>query len=331
MTWAQLQADAAVRLASGPEARWLVEEVTGEQWPAALTSPSAAVSQRAKDRFEALVARRAAGEPLQYVLGRWQFRTLDLMLDQRVLIPRPETEQVVEVALAELGRTEATEAQATEAQATEAQATEAQATEAQATEAMEAIPTPEATDQHLYARRGRRNPVAVDLGTGSGAIALSLAAERPRLEVWGTDVSVAALDVATANLAGLGGRAAARVRLASGIWWAALPDHLRGGVDLVVSNPPYVSSGEMTDLDAEVVDWEPRLSLEAGPTGLEAIGEILNGASAWLRSSGAIVVEIAPHQAKLATEIARDAGFAEVDVRTDLAGRDRVLVARGPT
>jgi release factor glutamine methyltransferase len=179
-------------------------------------------------------------------------------------------------------------------------------------------------------RASPRNRIAVDLGTGSGAIALSLAAERPRLEVWGTDVSHAALDVATANLAGLGGRAAARVRLASGAWWAALPDHLRGGVDLVVSNPPYVSSGEMAELDAEVVDWEPRVSLEAGPTGLEALGEILNGANGWLRPSGAIVLEIAPHQADIATGIAQDAGFAEVDVRTDLAGRDRVIVARAP-
>jgi release factor glutamine methyltransferase len=232
------------------------------------------------------VARRAAGEPLQYVLGRWQFRSLDLMVDRRVLIPRPETEQVVEVALAELDRM-----------------------------------GPESP-------AARSSRIAVDLGTGSGAIALSLAAERPRLDVWATDISSDALAVATANLAGLGGRAAARVRLTSGRWWAALPDELRGRLDLVVSNPPYVSSGEMTELDPEIVRWEPRLSLEAGPTGLEALEEILDGAPSWLRPGGAAVLEIAPHQRAAAVQLAEVGGFSEIEVRPDLAGRDRALVAR---
>jgi release factor glutamine methyltransferase len=237
------------------------------------------------------VARRAAGEPLQYVLGRWPFRTLDLMVDRRVLIPRPETEQVVEVALGELDR----------------------------------------MDPASAASARSRGRIAVDLGTGSGAIALSLAAERARLQVWATDVSSDALKVAGANLAGLGGRAAARVRLTSGAWWAALPDELRGGVDLVVSNPPYVSSAEMTELDPQIGLWEPRLSLEAGPTGLEALQEILHGAQSWLRPSGTIVVEIAPHQAAAAIQLAEADGFSEVEVRPDLAGRDRALVARtGP-
>jgi release factor glutamine methyltransferase len=305
MTWAQLHAEAAARLGSAPEARWLVEEVTGERWPSAAlttsgpgaasslanTSSSAALgmSERARTRFEGLVARRAAGEPLQYVLGRWPFRTLDLMVDRRVLIPRPETEQVVEAALGELER----------------------------------------MDTASSARP--RSRIAVDLGTGSGAIALSLAAERPRLEVWATDVSPDALNVAAANLAGLGGRAAARVRLTSGAWWAALPDELQGRVDLVVSNPPYVSSAEMSELDPQIVLWEPRLSLEAGPTGLEALQEVLRGAQSWLRPGGAIVVEIAPHQAAAATQLAEASGFSEIEVHRDLAGRDRAVVARmGP-
>jgi release factor glutamine methyltransferase len=279
------------------EARWLIEEVTGEQWPVAGPSraagpssaagPSRAVAEApARARFEALVVRRAAGEPLQYVVGRWPFRTLDLMVDRRVLIPRPETEQVVEAALAELDRME---------------------------------PDPSAPRSHR---------LAVDLGTGSGAIALSLAAERPRLRVWATDNSPSALDVAAANLAGLGGRAAARVRLVRGWWWAALPGDLRGQVDLVVSNPPYISSAEMGGLDAQVVAWEPRSSLEAGPTGLEALTEILSGATGWLRSGGAVVLEIAPHQAAAAANLAQRSGFHGVEVQTDLAGRDRVLIAR---
>jgi release factor glutamine methyltransferase len=280
-TWSDLQSGAAEQLGSTNEARWLLEEVTGERYPTGPPSP------RHRNRFDALVARRLAGEPLQYVLGSWGFRTLDLMVDQRVLIPRPETEQVVEVALAELDR-------------------------------LAADPD-----------RRRRPRIAVDLGTGSGAIALSIAAERTDVEVWATDLSQAALDVAAANLAGLGGRAAARVRLVQGAWWAALPQHLRGHIDLLVSNPPYVSTAEMSDLDRQVVAWEPALALDAGPTGLEAVEEILAGAGPWLASHGVAVIEIAPHQADAAVTAARRAGFTEVDVRPDLAGRDRALVARG--
>jgi release factor glutamine methyltransferase len=272
-TWGALRRRAAARLRSEAEARWLVEEVAGEGWPA---TPVTGRSQR---RFESLVERRAAGEPLQYVIGRWAFRTLDLMVDRRVLIPRPETEQVVESALAELDRV------------------------------------------------GPGPSVVVDLGTGSGAIALSVAAERRQVEVWATDASQDALDVAAANLAGLGGHPAARVRLARGRWWDALPDDLRGRVDLMISNPPYVSSGEMGDLDEAVVGWEPRAALEAGPSGLEAIEDILNGAADWLAPHGVAVVEIAPHQAGPATRAAGLAGFRQVEVRPDLAGRDRVLVA----
>jgi release factor glutamine methyltransferase len=254
--------------------------LTGEQWP------TGRASEQAQHRFDALVARRAAGEPLQYVIGQWGFRTLDLVVDRRVLIPRPETEQVVEAALAELDR----------------------------------LAAGRSTSERL---------VAVDLGTGSGAIALAVAAERERVEVWATDVSESALAVAAANLARMGAGFASRVRLAGGPWWTALPPHLHGRVDLVVSNPPYIASTEMSQLDAEVVAWEPRLALEAGPTGLEAVGEILGGAPSWLGPQGVAVIEIAPHQSAAATTLAHAAGFRSVEVRPDLAGRERILVARG--
>jgi len=225
------------------------------------------------------VRRRAGGEPLQYVLGAWGFRTLDLYVDNRVLIPRPETETVVEVAMAEL------------------------------------------------LRLASHAPLAVDLGTGSGAIALSLAREVPGLEVWGVERSPEALAVARANLAGLG-RAGAAVRLAEGSWFAPLPALLRGRVDLIVSNPPYVSEGEVDDLPPEVARWEPMAALVAGPTGLEQIAAIVGEAPGWLARPGALVVEIAPHQRQAATALALDAGFEPVDVRPDLSGRARVLVGR---
>jgi release factor glutamine methyltransferase len=268
------------QLGSPVEARRIVEEAASDPWPQLLDEP---VSRRAAAYFEQMMARRAGGEPLQYVLGRWGFRRLDLMVDRRVLIPRPETEQVVSVALEELERSVAA---------------------------------------------GVFDPVMVDLGTGSGAIALSLAAEGRRGSVWGTDSSEEALAVARANLAGLSGFAAARVRLVSGSWWSALPASLRRGVSLAVSNPPYVSTDEMASLPAEVRDWEPALALHGGPGGLDAISVVLGEAPAWLARPGTLVVELAPHQADAVSGLARAAGFESIRVEPDLAGRPRVLVAR---
>lgn len=274
-TWGDLHRSAGALLGSAQETRWLVEEAAGAAWPSCSARPA---PTRAAERFEAMVARRAGGEPIQYVLGRWGFRELDLFVDRRVLIPRPETEVLAGVAL-------------------------------------EAI-------------AGRPAPLAADLGTGSGAIALSLAAEHPGVRVWGTDASDDALDVARANAAGLGGRAATRVRYAHGSWWAALPGELRGSLDLVVSNPPYLSCAELRVADAAVRDWEPSPALAAGPTGLEALAEVVSGAAGWLAPTGVVVVELSSPQVPAVTGFARRAGFAQVEVRPDLAGRDRVLVAR---
>jgi release factor glutamine methyltransferase len=168
--------------------------------------------------------------------------------------------------------------------------------------------------------------LAADLGTGSGAIALTLAAERwPDIEVWATDVSADALAVARANLAGLGRRAAV-VRLAEGSWFGALPDDLRGRLHLVVSNPPYVAASD--PLPAEVADWEPAGALVAGPTGLESIERILADAPGWLVGDGALVLEIGETQGDAVVALARAAGFSDVAVHPDLAGRPRALVAR---
>jgi release factor glutamine methyltransferase len=275
------------------EARWILEEASGYPWPRALDAP---LSERSVGRFSEMVARRASGEPLQYVLGRWAFRGLDLMVDGRVLIPRPETEQVVEAALAQLDRVRAS-----------AQGDRAQIDGSQ-------------RDRHS-------SIVLADLGTGSGAIALSVAAERTGVSVWATDVSPGAIAVASANLAGMGGFAATRVRLAVGSWWLALPLELRGRIDVVVSNPPYITTGEMQDLEPQVRDWEPAIALEAGPTGLDSIEEILAGAPTWLRPGGAVVLEVAPARAAAASSIASSYGFEDVSVLDDLAGRQRILIA----
>lgn len=284
MSWRQLTAGAAQTLAdrgignASQEARWLAQRAGGFDAAELQVVLDERPTERSAAFFRTMLDRRAEGMPLQYVMERWDFRTLELYVDRRVLIPRPETEVLVSRALAECDR--------------------------------------------LDCR------VAVDLGTGSGAIALSLAVERPSLaEVWGTDVSSAALAVARANLSGQG-RAASRVRLTEGSWFAALPDDLRGRVDLLVSNPPYVAEPEMPDLPDEVRDWEPEEALVSGPEGLDAVAEILAEAPSWLARPASLLLEMAPHQTARAESLARSAGFDAVSVWPDLAGRDRILQAR---
>ena len=167
--------------------------------------------------------------------------------------------------------------------------------------------------------------VAADLGTGSGAIALALVDEVADVEVWATDVSADALVVASSNLAGLG-RPAARVRLAEGDWYGALPVELQGRLDLIVANPPYVAAGD--ELPAVVLDWEPRAALLAGADGLDALRVVVGEAPQWMRDDGVLVVECAPNQVDEAAGLCRDSGFASSDVIPDLAGRQRVVKAR---
>ena len=275
-SWRELLSGAAEVLGSKVDARRLVEEAAGYDGAEMTLHLDEEATARTGAYFTRMLERRASGVPLQYVLGRWGFRTLDLMLDERVLIPRPETEQVVEWAIEE-GRA-----------------------------------------------LGRKRVRAVDLGTGSGAIAFSLAVELGA-EVWATDVSADAIDVARANLAGIGMFAATRVRLVEGWWWAALPADLKSHVDLVVTNPPYVADGD--PLPAEVADHEPALALRAGPDGMDAITEIVTRAGEWLAPGGVLVTELAPHQADRARELATGRGAARAEIRHDLSGRPRALVA----
>ncbi|MDQ3107612.1 MAG: peptide chain release factor N(5)-glutamine methyltransferase [Actinomycetota bacterium] len=275
-TWRELLAVASEKLAAH-EARRLVERASGFDGTELALGLGEPVPARAKPFFDQMLERRIAGEPLQYVLGQWGFRRLDLFVDRRVLIPRPETEMVVQVALGEL-------------------------------------------------RDLPKRPQVLDLGTGSGAIALSIAVEVPTAQVLATDASVDALAVAAVNLTGIGTLAARRVRLEHGPWFEAVPANLRGAFQLIVSNPPYVGDDEL--LPDEVADWEPSEALRAGPTGLEDIAHIVGEAPAWLARPGVLVVELAPHQAGTAIALARDAGFTSAEVRLDLAGRERTLLAR---
>ena len=289
ITWQQLRDEAERRLRSAQfehphrDARWIVERASGlegVEWVLAADEPA---TERGVHFFDVMLARRLDGEPLQYVLGRWGFRTLDLMVDDRVLIPRPETEVVAGVALERLEQRRS-----------------------------------RATEQERPLR-------AVDLGTGSGAIGLSLAAECRSVEVWITDRSSASLDVARANLAGLG-EAATRVRVAEGDWFDALPSEMAGTIDVVVSNPPYVATGD--PLPEEVSRWEPHRALFAGDDGLDDLRVLVHDAPRWLAPGGWLVVEMAPVQAPVVAHLAQAVGLVDVDIRVDLSGRDRMVVAR---
>ena len=277
VTWRALLAETADRVGEPPAARWLCEVASGaDRLEEVLEEPA---TQRMVAHLDAMIARHAAGEPLAYVLGRWSFRHLDLAVDPRVLIPRPETEVVAGVAVD-------------------------------------------------LARSIRRPITVVDLGTGSGAIGLALADELPvtGVTVWLVDDDPDALDVARANLAGIG-RRAANVRVAEGSWFEALPAGTV--VDVAVSNPPYVATSS-TEVDRAVREWEPAHALFAGADGLDAIRELVAGAAHGVRPGGWLVLEIGADQGRAVERLLVAAGFVDVAIRPDLAGRDRVAVARRP-
>jgi release factor glutamine methyltransferase len=284
VTRGELISELAASLGARHEARFIVEEVLGSP----VADGGRVVDPADVETVRALTARRRAGEPLQYVLGHWAFRSLDLLVDRRVLIPRPETEQVVEVALGELGPT------------------------------------------------GTAPLTVVDAGTGSGAIALALATEladrHPSAHVWATDASPDALLVAAANLERVRRQhdPVLAVHFVQGNWLDPLPEPLRGVVDLVVSNPPYVAGPEWPDLSDEV-RCEPLAALVAGDgtdgtPGLADVEAVLSASWTWLARPGAVVIELAPHQADAGARIARDMGYVDVRVAADLARRPRTLV-----
>jgi release factor glutamine methyltransferase len=253
------------------EARWLVEEFTSD----------GALDEAA---LAAAAQRRLRGEPIQYVIGHWPFRSLDLEVDPRVLIPRPETEELVEVALTMLAHMD--------------------------------VPA----------------PLIVDLGCGSGAIGLSLVAELGDRGVVATvvalDESSEALDVARANARrhGLDG-----VSFVRSSWFDDLDVSLRGRVDLIVANPPYVGNDEFAQLDP-VLRHEPRRAIVAddknGVAGFDAVQHIIAEAPAWLAPHGVLVCEHANVHRDAVLDAAARAGFGQYEDRDDLAGHPRVLVAR---
>ncbi len=261
-------------------ARLIGQRATGAEPGEWVEVLPAAPHKRHLAHFDAMVERRCKGEPLQYVLGQWGFRHLDLFIDQRVLIPRPETETVAGLAVAEVD---------------------------------------------AIGRVGFDGPVTVaDLGTGSGAIGLSVAFECADVDVWLTDVSADALTVARANLAGIGIKGS-RVQLAEGSWFEALPRDLQGTLSVVVSNPPYVGSAD--EIDPQI-EWEPSGALFAEPADQHLL-HLVETSADWLCATGTLILEMAPTQTTPIQHLAATM-YSEATIHHDLAGRPRAVVARGP-
>jgi release factor glutamine methyltransferase len=282
LAWAVRRLDGTVD-APAVDAELLLRHVLACSRALLLSDPGRPLGEDG-ERFRMLVERRAGGEPLQYLTGVQAFRRLELAVGPGVLVPRPETEMVVERALAHL----------------------------------EGVVRPPAG--------GVPGPVVVDLGMGSGAIALSIGLERPDATVWATEVSGEALRWARWNLEAV---AAGNVTLVEGDLFGPLPGELQGSVDLVVSNPPYLSEAELAEAPPDVRDHEPALATTAGATGLEVVSRIVDEAMAWLRPGGWLVLETHPGQAARLRSLML-ARYADVAVHPDLAGVPRIAEGRRP-
>lgn len=252
------------------EARLLLAHVLELDATELALAPDRPVEAGEAARFADAVDRRAGHEPFAYITGRRDFWTLELEVSSDTLIPRPDTETLVETALKIVG--------------------------------------------HGHA------PIRIlDLGTGTGAILLALLAELPRAEGLGVDVSDGALAIARRNAlrAGTGDR----VRFSKSSWWS----HVPGEFDLIVSNPPYIPSREIAELDADVRDFEPRLALDGGPDGLAAYRAILSVAAQRLAPNGAVLFEVGAGQAEDVAAMMRDSGLPFTTIRRDLRGIERVV------
>ncbi|HEY3317450.1 MAG TPA: peptide chain release factor N(5)-glutamine methyltransferase [Coriobacteriia bacterium] len=257
---------------------WLLSAATGLSRVELYAFHDRPLSPEERARFREGIERRAAGEPLQYVTGEMPFRHLVLRVRPGVFIPRPETEVLVDVALA-------------------------------------ALPAGHET-------------IAIDLCTGSGAVAVSLALENPWAVVYASDLNPLAVETTWDNAAraGVGGR----VNVFEGDLFSPLPEELKGRVPLIAANPPYIPSADIPTLPAEVLGFEPRLALDGGHDGLETARHIVAEAPEWLAPGGMLAMELDETRvAGMAREM-EAARWRDVSVTRDLTGRERVVSGRRP-
>jgi len=236
------------------------------------------VSGAESERYEDLLIRRVNREPLAYITGQQEFWSLEFLVSRDVLVPRPETELLVELALG-----------------------------------------------HLAETNNRESTRILELGTGSGAIAVALATELPQAQIVATEISPAALAIARRNAS----RNGVEMRFLQGDLFSALDQELENHFDLIISNPPYIPRDEISMLDAEVSRWEPRAALDGGVDGLDFYRRIAEEAPTYLQQGGAVAVEIGAAMGSLVVALFENrAAYGDIQVHQDYSGRDRVVLAR---
>ncbi len=255
------------------DAELLLMEVTGLTKVQLFTQDDRFLIDEEEARYQRLLDKRRKGTPTQYLLGHCEFMGLDFLVREGVLIPRADTENLVEAVL-EIGKKE-------------------------------------------------KLHTLLDMGTGTGCIPISLA-HHGKLRTYGVDISPVALDIAKEN----GKRNHVEVTWIQSNLFEKIPKTLLGKLDGLVSNPPYIPTEDVEGLMTEVKDYEPRLALDGGKDGLDFYRRIIEGSKLFLREQGWIFFEIGYNQASALTELLAEAGFENIEVRQDLAGLDRVVLAK---
>lgn len=257
---------------------WVISDLSETEFEKLLISDSEA-SQELIDAVGLIAKRYRKGEPLQYLLGHWNFRKLDLLCDERALIPRPETEHLVDLVFARL--------------------------------------------------KGKKRLLGADLGTGSGAIGLSLATSNTFDLVYMTDLSSPALNLASENLERNRRLFNSKIFMSHGSWFAGLPASCVGSLDLVISNPPYIPTSAIASLDGRVLA-EPIMALDGGPAGMSSLLEIVAGATKYLSPDGLLALEIGEDHGETLAGVANSFGYLNIEVVKDQTDRVRYFFARKP-
>lgn len=270
-------------------AQWLMSQATGLSRIQLYAQFDRPLSLEERDVLRDYVARRGAGEPLQYITGEVGFRHITVKVRPGVLIPRPETEVLV-------------------------------------SEALTLLPAAEKYNEFDEPAEGARELLVADICTGSGCIACSIAHEHPRAMVVATDIAPEAAALARENAEALG--LAERISVFEGDLGACVPSELLGAIDLVVSNPPYIPTAVLSEIPREVTDYEPALALDGGADGLAVFYRLLEWCKVALTPGGAFAFELHETCLAAAASKAQQEGFGDVRVVEDLAGRPRVLTGR---
>lgn len=260
------------------DAELLLRHILGKDRAWIITHGNDSLDEGQNAFFEETVRRRATREPLQYIIGKQEFWGLDFIVTPNVLIPRPETELVVEAA--------------------------------------------------IKAAEGYASPIIIDLCTGSGCIAVSLAKELPKGRIFAMDQSEKALEVARRNAQNHD--VSDRIRFLEGDLFGPLTElDVRSKVDIITANPPYVKSGDLDGLQSEVRDYEPEMALVAGPEGTEIAERLIRTATEYLRENGVLIMEMGLGQAESLMRMVGETGaYKAPEVLKDLAGIERVIVAK---